>query len=32
MDYLVMDNFVLDKKAQQELTDDIDWQREFPLD
>jgi len=32
MDYLVMDHFVLDKKDQPELTDDIDWQREFPLD
>jgi carbamoyltransferase len=32
MDYLVMDHFVLDKRDQRELTDDIDWQREFPLD
>ena len=32
MDHLVMDHFILDKKDQKELTDDIDWQREFPLD
>jgi carbamoyltransferase len=32
MDFLVMDRFVLDKKAQEKLGDDIDWQREFPLD
>ena len=32
MDNLVMDKFVLDKKGQKELGDDIDWQREFPLD
>jgi carbamoyltransferase len=32
MDYLVMDRFVLDKTSQPELTDDVDWQREFPLD
>lgn len=32
MDYLVLDRFVLDKKDQKDLTDDIDWQREFPLD
>jgi carbamoyltransferase len=32
MDYLVLDHFVLDKKDQPGLTDDIDWEREFPLD
>jgi len=32
MDYLVMDNFVLDKKQMKPLRDDIDWQREFELD
>ncbi len=32
MDYLVMDQFLLDKKGQPDLTDDIDWEREFPLD
>jgi carbamoyltransferase len=32
MDHLVLDHLVLDKKDQKPLTDDIDWQREFPLD
>ncbi|HXI04369.1 MAG TPA: carbamoyltransferase [Candidatus Saccharimonadales bacterium] len=32
MDYLVLDHFLLDKRDQPELTDDVDWQREFPLD
>jgi carbamoyltransferase len=32
MDHLVLDHFILDKKEQKPLTDDIDWQREFPLD
>ena len=31
MDYLVMENFILDKK-QQKLTEDIDWKKEFELD
>ncbi len=32
MDYLVMEHFLLAKQGQPDLTDDIDWQREFPLD
>jgi carbamoyltransferase len=32
MDYLVMGNYLLDKKQQKELAHDIDWQKEFELD
>lgn len=32
MDYLVMGNYLLDKKQQKELVHDIDWQKEFELD
>ena len=32
MDYLVMGNFLLDKKEMRPLPDDIDWQKEFELD
>jgi len=32
MDYLVMGNYLLDKKEQKELEHDIDWQKEFELD
>ncbi|OHE57171.1 MAG: hypothetical protein A2Z47_00285 [Thermodesulfovibrio sp. RBG_19FT_COMBO_42_12] len=32
MDYLVMGNFLLDKKAQKPLENDIDWKKEFELD
>ena len=32
MDYLVMENFILDKKEQKPLVDDIDWRQEFELD
>ena len=32
MDYLVMENFILDKKDQKELAGDIDWKKEFELD
>lgn len=32
MDYLVMGPYVLDKKVQPELKDDIDWKQEFELD
>ncbi len=32
MDYLVMGNFLLDKKKQSSLKDDIDWKKEFELD
>ena len=32
MDYLVMENYILDKKDQSVLVDDIDWQKEFELD
>ena len=32
MDYLVMGNFVLDKKDQPELKGDTDWRKEFELD
>ena len=32
MDYLVMGNFILDKKDQPELKGDTDWRKEFELD
>lgn len=32
MDYLVLGNFVLDKKKQKPLEKDIDWKKEFELD
>ncbi|MFC1513540.1 carbamoyltransferase [candidate division KSB1 bacterium] len=32
MDYLVMGNYILDKKDQKPLTDDTDWKKEFELD
>jgi carbamoyltransferase len=32
MDYLVMENFILDKKEQKALAADIDWKKEFELD
>ncbi|MDZ7331447.1 MAG: carbamoyltransferase [candidate division KSB1 bacterium] len=32
MDYLVMGSFLLDKKQQPKLKDDIDWKKEFELD
>ena len=32
MDYLIMANFLLDKKNQPQFIDDIDWQTEFELD
>lgn len=32
MDYLVLGPFLLDKKKQPELTDDLNWQQEFELD
>jgi carbamoyltransferase len=32
MDYLIMGNFLLDKKQQTALEHDIDWQKEFELD
>jgi carbamoyltransferase len=32
MDYLVMENYILDKKDQSAINDDIDWQKEFELD
>ena len=32
MDYLVLSNFVIDKKDQPKLLDDLDWQTEFELD
>lgn len=32
MDYLVIGNFLLDKREQNELSDDIDWKEEFKLD
>ena len=32
MDYLVLNDFILDKKDQPELSDDIDWKTEFALD
>lgn len=32
MDFLVLGNFVFDKKAQKELENDSDWKEEFKLD
>jgi len=32
MDYLIMGSFLLDKKDQPPLKDDIDWKKEFELD
>ena len=32
MDYLIMGNYLLDKKEQAELVDDVEWQKEFELD
>ena len=32
MDYLVMGNYVLDKKEQKPLVGDMDWRKEFELD
>jgi carbamoyltransferase len=32
MDYLVMGNFLLDKRNQKPIKQDIDWQKEFELD
>jgi len=32
MDYLIMENYLLDKTEQKPLEEDADWQREFELD
>jgi carbamoyltransferase len=32
IDYLVMGNYLLDKKDQKKLENDKDWQKEFQLD
>jgi carbamoyltransferase len=32
MDYLIMENCILDKREQKDLKDDTDWQKEFELD
>ena len=32
MDYLVMGPFILDKKSQPPLKDDVDWRKQFALD
>ncbi len=32
MDYLVMENFILNKREQKPVVDDTDWKREFQLD
>ncbi len=32
IDYLVLGNYLLDKKDMQKLTNDIDWKKEFELD
>jgi carbamoyltransferase len=32
MDYLIMENILLDKKDQKALEGDVDWQKEFELD
>ena len=32
MDYLILENFALDKREQTPLEDDTDWRNEFELD
>jgi carbamoyltransferase len=32
MDYLILENYLLDKKEQKVLEGDVDWQKEFELD
>jgi carbamoyltransferase len=32
MDYLVLDDFLLDKVEQKPLHEDVDWRKEFQLD
>ncbi len=32
MDYLIMENILIEKKEQKELEGDVDWQKEFELD
>ena len=32
MDYLVLENFILDKKKMKKLDNDKDWKKEFVLD
>ena len=32
MDYLIMGNYLLDKKEQKALENDVDWKKEFELD
>jgi hypothetical protein len=32
MDYLVLGNYLFDKKTQRALFDDTDWRKEFELD
>lgn len=32
IDYLVMENFILDKKEQKPFENDVDWRKEFELD
>ncbi len=32
MDYLVLENYLFDKREQKKLKDDIDWKKEFTLD
>jgi carbamoyltransferase len=32
MDYLVLGDFLVDKKEQKSLDKDIDWKKEFELD
>jgi carbamoyltransferase len=32
IDYLVMEDFILDKRVQEPLTDDINWKKTFELD
>ncbi|MBL7131371.1 MAG: carbamoyltransferase [Candidatus Omnitrophica bacterium] len=32
MDYLVLGDFLLDKKKQKAVTEDVDWRKEFELD
>jgi len=32
MDYLLLGNFLLDKKKQKPLNNDFDWKKEYELD
>ncbi len=32
MDYLIMENYLIDKRDQKELKEDTNWKKEFELD